>query len=519
MNIGMTGIVVLDRHTAELIAAGEVVERPASVVKELLENAIDAGATAVTVEIEAGGTALIRVSDNGTGIPRGDVPTAFLRHATSKVRTADDLEAIGTLGFRGEALASIAAVAKVELITRTVDETAGSCYRIEGGEPISLEDAGCPQGTTILVRDLFYNVPARMKFLRKDVSEGNAVAGVVDRLALSHPDVSFRFVREGRQELQTAGDGDLAGCIYSVFGGAFSEGLIPVEYTQGGVKVSGFINKIEHARANRTMQTVFLNGRFIKSRTVTAALEQAYKGLLMGGKFPTCVLMLDISGKQSLVYKHSVSSIVPHVPVSFFSVDSRQGEPEAAAGEKGGACGNAAVKRVFHRRAVAAVPVFAQEDDFGALPGQRPDMLESVLDPAISRRLQPAVVAALAGGVFAFRRDDGGVVSGYAQAREYFGRQIVYQQFHGRHPKRVQVKFRIVQFRVDFDKPQDGMEQNACSAMKDRIYYNHDRRRHYDNRDTETHHNDQVRPCAPGGSGDGKSGIGAGNAETQRRLA
>lgn len=214
----MAHIQVLDKHTAELIAAGEVVERPSSVVKELLENTIDAGAKNVSLDIRSGGIHSITITDNGSGIAREDVPTAFLRHATSKVRTENDLEAIGTLGFRGEALASIAAVARVEMTTRTKDELAGTRYVIEGGEEILLEDAGCPQGTTIVVRDLFYNVPARMKFLKKDVSEGNAVAGVVDRIALSHPEVSIRFVREGKEELLTPGDGDLHSCIYAVFG-------------------------------------------------------------------------------------------------------------------------------------------------------------------------------------------------------------------------------------------------------------------------------------------------------------
>lgn len=290
----MAKIQVLDRHTAELIAAGEVVERPASVVKELLENTIDAGATAVTVEIRSGGVALINVSDNGSGIAREDVPTAFLRHATSKVRTEQDLEAIGTLGFRGEALASIAAVARVELLTRTADELAGTRYRIEGGEEVALEDAGCPQGTTILVRDLFYNVPARMKFLKKDVSEGNAVAGVVERLALSHPEVSFRFVREGREELLTPGDGSARSCIYTVFGRDFANSLIETDYTLGGVRVRGFVCKPSAGRGNRTMQHFFINGRYVKTRTAMAALEQAYKGAMMVGKFPACVLYLEL---------------------------------------------------------------------------------------------------------------------------------------------------------------------------------------------------------------------------------
>ena len=290
----MPHIQVLDKHTAELIAAGEVVERPSSVVKELLENTIDAGATMVAVEIQNGGVTYIRITDNGAGIAREDVPTAFLRHATSKVRREEDLEAIGTLGFRGEALASIAAVSRVELLTCAAGETAGTRYTLEGGEDGHLEDAGCPQGTTIVVRDLFYNVPARMKFLKKDVSEANAVAGVVDRIALSHPEVSFRFIRDGREELLTPGDSQLRSCIYAVLGKEFSDSLLPVDYTLGGVHVHGFASKPAASRANRTMQHFFINGRYVKTRTAMAALEQAYKGAIMVGKFPACVLHLDM---------------------------------------------------------------------------------------------------------------------------------------------------------------------------------------------------------------------------------
>lgn len=290
----MPHIQVLDKHTAELIAAGEVVERPSSVVKELLENTIDAGATMVAVEIQNGGVTYIRITDNGAGIAREDVPTAFLRHATSKVRREEDLEAIGTLGFRGEALASIAAVSRVELLTCAAGETAGTRYTLEGGEDGHLEDTGCPQGTTIVVRDLFYNVPARMKFLKKDVSEANAVAGVVDRIALSHPEVSFRFIRDGREELLTPGDSQLRSCIYAVLGKEFSDSLLPVDYTLGGVHVHGFASKPAASRANRTMQHFFINGRYVKTRTAMAALEQAYKGAIMVGKFPACVLHLDM---------------------------------------------------------------------------------------------------------------------------------------------------------------------------------------------------------------------------------
>ncbi len=290
----MARIQVLDKHTAELIAAGEVVERPASVVKELVENAIDAGATSITVEIKNGGISYIGITDNGCGFAREDVPTAFLRHATSKIREQADLDSISTLGFRGEALASVAAVARVELITRTEEELAGTRYVIEGGEEIELADVGCPRGTTLCVRDLFYNVPARMKFLKKDVGEANAVAGVVDRLALSHPEISFRFIREGRDELLTPGNGDLYACISAVLGRDFAKTLTAVDYTLGGIRVHGYICRPEGARANRTMQHFFINGRYVKTRTAMAAIEQAYKGSLMGGKFPACVLCIEL---------------------------------------------------------------------------------------------------------------------------------------------------------------------------------------------------------------------------------
>ena len=292
----MARIHLLDRQTAELIAAGEVIERPSSVVKELVENAIDSGATAITVEIQSGGVRFIRVTDNGCGILREDIPKAFLRHATSKVLTPEDLGEIGTLGFRGEALASICAVSRVELLTRTKEEALGSRYQIHGGEEKELDDAGCPLGTTILVRDLFYNVPARMKFLKKDSTEGNAVATLLDRLALSHPEISFQFLREGQRKLHTPGDGKLLSAIYGVYGGEFGGSLIPVEGQGafGGLSVSGFITKPECAKASRSMEHFFINHRYVRSGTMMAALEEAYKNSLMVGKFPGCVLNLEI---------------------------------------------------------------------------------------------------------------------------------------------------------------------------------------------------------------------------------
>lgn len=290
----MGKINILDKQVAELIAAGEVVERPASVVKELVENSVDAGAASVTVEIHNGGNTLMRVTDNGCGIAREDVPAAFLRHATSKVRSREDLDEIATLGFRGEALASIAAVSHVELLTRTEEELAGTHYEIDGEGERVCEDAGCAAGTTFVVRDLFYNTPARMKFLKKDTTEGNAVAAVLDNAALSHPEVSFRFLRDGREALHTPGDGKLKSAVYAVFGREFTAGLIPVAYELGGIKVSGFVSKPAAARPNRSMQRFFINGRPVRSRTAAVALEEAFRGSLMVGKQPACVLHLTI---------------------------------------------------------------------------------------------------------------------------------------------------------------------------------------------------------------------------------
>lgn len=286
----MPKIKVLPKEIAELIAAGEVVERPASVIKELMENAIDAGSSSVTVEIKNGGITYIRVTDNGCGISRDDIHTAFISHATSKISTRDDLYAIGTLGFRGEALASIAAVSNVEVLTRTPEEETGTRYCISAGEETLVDDAGCPLGTTIVVRDLFFNTPARMKFLKKDVSEANAVASIVDKIALSNPDVSIRFIREGKSALFTSGSGDLKTAAYEIFGKDFSDGLIEADYSFESVQISGLISKPTKSRPNRNMQFFFVNGRLVKSGTASAALSEAYKNSIMVGKFPYCVL-------------------------------------------------------------------------------------------------------------------------------------------------------------------------------------------------------------------------------------
>ncbi|MDD6848700.1 MAG: DNA mismatch repair endonuclease MutL [Oscillospiraceae bacterium] len=286
---------VLDKHVADLIAAGEVVERPASAIKELIENSIDAGAKNITVEIMNGGTTFMRVTDDGCGIMREDIKVAFLPHATSKIKIENDLDKISTLGFRGEALASISSVSKVQLLTRYKDEQVGTVYEIEGGEEVKLDDAGCPVGTTLIIRDLFYNIPARMKFLKKDVSEGNAVANVVDKEALAHPEVAFTFIRDGKQTLKTSGDSKLKSAIYSVYGRDFANGLLPVNYELNGIKVQGYISKPVNSRPNRSMQNFFINGRYVKSRTAMVAVEEACKGSIMVGKFPACVLHISLS--------------------------------------------------------------------------------------------------------------------------------------------------------------------------------------------------------------------------------
>ena len=290
----MAVIHVLDKHTAELIAAGEVVERPASVVKELLENSIDAGATQITVSIESGGVKLIEISDNGTGIDAEYIPTAFIRHATSKIEKPDDLNSIHTLGFRGEALASIASVARVELLTRTEVDEFATCYRIAGGEEQGREPAARAVGTTIRVQDLFYNTPARMKFLKKDSSEGTFVADNVGHVALSHPEVSVKFIREGKLQYVTPGDGQLRSAAYAVLGREFSRDLIEVYAEEGMYRVTGLITPPKSCRASRSMQHFYINGRYVRNRTIMAGMEMAFKGTTMQGKFPGGILLLEM---------------------------------------------------------------------------------------------------------------------------------------------------------------------------------------------------------------------------------
>lgn len=290
----MGRINVLDKHLAELIAAGEVVERPASAIKEMVENSIDAGASAIVVEIKNGGNTFMRVTDNGCGIERDDIKKAFLRHATSKIKTEDDLNAIGTLGFRGEALASISAVSKLEMITRTADSDFGVKYVIHGGEELEFTECGAPVGTTIIARDLFYNTPARMKFLKKDTTESNVVTAMLERMAICHPEVSFRLIRDSKTVMNTPGDNDLYSAIFTVFGKDFAKSLLPVEYSLGGITVSGYTCTPTASRKNRAMQYFSLNGRYIRTKTGIAALEQAYKNSIAVGTFPTCVLNITL---------------------------------------------------------------------------------------------------------------------------------------------------------------------------------------------------------------------------------
>lgn len=290
----MSAINVLPKNIADLIAAGEVVERPASVVKELCENALDAGATNIVVEINNGGKTYLRVTDNGKGIQKADVKKAFMSHATSKIFFASDLDSIKTLGFRGEALPSIAAVSNVDVLTRTEKEHIGTRFVIEGGEEKVFDDAGCPPGTTISVRNLFYNVPARMKFLKKDVSEGNAVGAVCQRLAISHPEIAIRFIRDGKVSFKTAGDGNLLNVLASLFGKEIRNTMTKVEYTAGGISVKGLVSLPHHSKGSRATQFFFINGRTIKSPIILSALEGAYKNSITVGKFPAAALFLEI---------------------------------------------------------------------------------------------------------------------------------------------------------------------------------------------------------------------------------
>ena len=306
----MPQIQQLPAHIADLIAAGEVVERPASVCKELLENALDAGASAVSVELEKGGMTYLRVTDNGCGIAPEQLPTAFLRHATSKLHRAEDLAAIGTLGFRGEALAAISAVSRVDIFSRQRETDSGASLHLEGGVPGDVKAAGCPEGTTICVRELFYNTPARMKFMKKDSAEGAAATSVVTQLALSHPDVSFKLLRDGQEVLHTPGDGQLLSAVYAALGRDFARSLLPVDGAGGDVRVSGFVTSPAAGHGTRGRQLFFVNGRLVKSQLLTAAVEEAYRNRLLKGKFPGCVLHITLPVDTVDVNVHPAKTVV-----------------------------------------------------------------------------------------------------------------------------------------------------------------------------------------------------------------
>ena len=309
----MPQIQQLPAHIADLIAAGEVVERPASVCKELLENALDAGASAVSVELEKGGLTYLRVTDNGCGMAADQLPTAFLRHATSKLRTASDLAAIHTLGFRGEALAAISAVSRLDVFSREPSSDAGAMLHLEGGVPGEVTAAGCPVGTTVCVRDLFYNTPARMKFMKKDSAEGAAASAVVTQLALSHPDVSFKLLRDGAEVLHTPGNGELLPAVYAALGREFALSLLPVSGSNGDVRVSGFVTKPLAGHGTRARQLFFVNGRLVKSQLLTAAVEEGYRNRLLKGKFPGCVLHITLPPEAVDVNVHPAKTVVKFV--------------------------------------------------------------------------------------------------------------------------------------------------------------------------------------------------------------
>ncbi len=306
----MGRINVLDKHVANMIAAGEVVENPASVIKELVENAIDAGASSIAVEIQNGGITYMRVTDDGCGMSPDDARTAFLRHATSKISNEDDLLSISTLGFRGEALAAIASVSKIDLITKQPESEMGCALRVEAGEILREGESGCPDGTTIIVRELFYNTPARMRFLKKDATEAASVENAVRAAAMSHPEVSIKLIKDGRDVCHTPGDGKLLSCIYSLFGRDFANNMKEVKLSERGISVSGFTCTPLASRGNRGMQFFFVNGRPVRSRMLAAALEAGYKDQLMKGRFPTCVIMLEIPLSQVDVNVHPAKTEV-----------------------------------------------------------------------------------------------------------------------------------------------------------------------------------------------------------------
>lgn len=306
----MALINVLSKEISELIAAGEIIERPSSVIKELVENSIDSGAKHITVEIKNGGTTYMRVTDDGCGMSFEDVPTAFLRHATSKIVSKEDLNNILTFGFRGEALASVAAVSRAEVMTKQKDETYGTIYNIEGSTETFHDRGGCPDGTTIIIRDLFYNVPARRKFMKKDVTEANAVSNILQKITMSHPEIAFRFIRDNRTEFNSSGDGELFSAVYAVYGRDFTRDLLVINYEYAGIKISGFTVKPLYSKNNRAFQNFYVNGRYVRSALCSAALENAYTNMIMTGKFPACVMFIDLSPTLMDVNIHPAKSEV-----------------------------------------------------------------------------------------------------------------------------------------------------------------------------------------------------------------
>ena len=300
----MPHIQVLDQVTIDKIAAGEVIERPSSIVKELVENSIDAHASSVTVEIKDGGISLIRIMDDGCGIPHDEVRSAFLRHSTSKIKSAEDIAHISSLGFRGEALSSIAAVTKTEVVTKTSEEELGTRYVIEGGKEISLEEAAAPQGTTFLVRQLFYNVPARRKFLKTPMTEAGHVQDLLMRLAMSHPEISFRFVNNGQEKMRTSGNGKLKDVIYSIYGRDVAANLLDLDYEKSGLRITGYLGRPVITRGNRNFENFFVNGRYVKSPMISKSLEDAYRGFTMQHKFPFAVLHFHVDGEEIDVNVH-----------------------------------------------------------------------------------------------------------------------------------------------------------------------------------------------------------------------
>ncbi|MCD8382738.1 MAG: DNA mismatch repair endonuclease MutL [Clostridiales bacterium] len=387
----MPKIQQLSSHVADLIAAGEVVERPASVVKELVENAIDAGASALTVEIQGGGMRYIRVTDNGCGMEPEDAPTAFLRHATSKIRTEYDLEAIGTLGFRGEALAAISAVSRTELLTRTRGADFGTSLRLEGGELTGQEEVGCPEGTTMIVRDLFFNTPARLKFMKRDAAEGAAVFTVVQHEALAHPEISFRFLREGKEEMLTPGDGRLQSALYAVLGREAALGLLPCPGYGEDIRVEGYLSRPACCRGSRVSQYFFVNGRYVKSRTMTAALEEAYQNTKMVGKFPACVLKLTTRLNAVDVNVHPAKTEVKFTDERALFEAVYYAAKSALALEQGHVAAELPQQPPKPQRQDTVTPnqTFFRSMTSQEYRQQAPDLLRSTAQPAYDREISP----------------------------------------------------------------------------------------------------------------------------------